>query len=222
MQLTPFYKLRERGKVGLEIQERKNNKIQKLLRQARFPFKKTLVEFDFEQTPNIQKQVIVELCRGGFLSEAKNIILLGPPGVGKTHLSLAIGRELCLNAKQVLFITACELVQKLGYEKNQLTLSPYLKRLNRFDLIIIDELGFIPFEKTESELLFQFFSARYEQRSVLITTNLVFSEWEKIFQDHTTTSAVIDRLIHHCVVFEVGGESYRSKSAKKNLEKYAN
>ena len=151
------------------------------------------------------------ISSGSFLIDSKNIILYGPPGTGKTHLSIAIGRQLCLKGFKILFITACELVQNLIKASKDLHLSDYCKKLRRYELICIDEFGFIPFNRNESDLLFQFISDRYERASILITTNLVFSEWDKIFKDNATTSAVVDRLVHHCLIVECKGDSYRTR-----------
>jgi DNA replication protein DnaC len=201
----------------LEVEERRNRRIQNLLKGAKFPLQKTLSEFNFDEVPTIKKEVLLELAEGNFIPDCKNIVLYGPPGVGKTHLSIALGRELCFKGYRVLFITACELVQQLIKAKNELALSQFFKRHRKYHLVCIDELGFIPFNKTEADLLFQFISERYERGSLLVTTNLVFSEWGNIFKDATTTAAVVDRLIHHCVILECNSDSYRSKEARKRL-----
>lgn len=200
----------------LEMTKRTENRVTTLLKNAKFPIKKTLNDFDFLEVPSIKKQVMIELSKGNFLLDAKNIIFYGTPGAGKTHLAIAIGRELCLKKYRVRFITACELVQDLLNAKNNLTLSRLFKRLNRFDLLIIDEMGYIPFKREETDLLFQLVSERYERKSILMTTNLVFSEWDKIFKDTTTTTAVVDRLVHHSHIFDLCVDSYRGKQAKNN------
>lgn len=205
--------------VELEVQEKHQRRIKSLLKGAKFPLTKTIDQYNFDEAEGVCQQQINELCAGNFVHDAKNIVIYGLPGTGKTHLAIGIGRELCLKGVKVLFITACDLVQELIKAKNNLSLSNYLKRLRRYQIICIDELGFIPFEKHESDLLFQFFSDRYEKGSVLITTNLVFSEWDRIFKDTATTTAVIDRIIHHSIIFELNSESYRTKEAKKNLTK---
>ena len=144
------------------------------------------------------------------------------PGSGKTHLAIAIGRELCLKGYKILFSTGCELTQNLVKAKNNLTLTNFFKKMTFYDLVIIDELGYIPFEKTESDLLFQFISDRYEKKSILITTNLAFSEWDTLFQDKMIATAAIDRLVHHSQIFNFErDESHRTETAKKRLKAVA-
>jgi len=160
------------------------------------------------------------LAQGNFLANHTNLILFGSSGSGKTHLALALGRELCLKGKKVIFFTGCSLVQELVKAKNSLTLTNYFKKMGAYDLVIIDELGYIPFERIEADLLFQFISDRYEKKSILITTNLAFSEWDKVFKDELVAAATIDRLIHYSVILEFRKEiSYRAEQAKKKLKK---
>jgi DNA replication protein DnaC len=202
----------------IEVAKRKENKVRALLHHAKLPLKKSLTEFMFEEVPSLNRQVFIELSQGHFIDDFKNIILYGPPGTGKTHLAIGLAHELCLKEKKVMFTTACDLTQRLIKEKNNLRLSEYLKRMNRYDLICIDELGFIPFERAEADLLFQLFSSCYEKTSILITTNLVFSEWDQIFKDTKATTAAIDRLIHHSHLFHIPEDSFRAKTAKKNMD----
>lgn len=205
--------------VEREVEQRRNNRIKTLLKQAKYPVEKSLTDFDFTALKSVKKQSILELCEGSFLNEKANLVFYGGPGTGKTHLAIAIGRELCLRGKSVLFFTGCSLVQELSKASNNLTLTNFFRRMARYDLIIIDELGFIPFEKNQGDLLFQFISDRYEKGSLLITTNLAFKEWDKIFMNAVTASAAIDRLIHHSYIFEFKEEkSYRTKVAQKRLQ----
>lgn len=201
-----------------ELDERTNNRIKYLLKQAKFPKVKTLSDFDFSKT-EIQKEAILQICSGNFLADAENIIFFGCPGSGKTHLATSIGRELCLKGRKVLFHTGCSLLQELVKAKNNLTLTRFFKKLESYELVIIDELGYIPFDKTEGDLLFQFISHRYEQKSLLITTNLAFSEWDSLFKDEMVATAAIDRLVHHSQIFNFSEySSYREEQAKKRLK----
>ena len=152
-----------------EVEQRYNNRVKYLLTGARFPKIKTLDEFDFT-TSDISKEAAIELSYGHFLNNHENLIFFGSPGAGKTHLALAIGRELCLKDKKIFFYTGCTLVQELVKAKNNLTLTNFFQKMSRYDLVIIDELGYIPFEKCEADLLFQFISDRYEKKSILLTT----------------------------------------------------
>jgi DNA replication protein DnaC len=203
----------------LEVEMRRKNKIKNLLKYAKFPNEKSLSSFDFSYLKKIKEQSVVEICHGHFLSNSTNIIFIGVPGSGKSHLAVAIGRELCIKNKKVLFHTGCSLVQELAKAKTTLSLTNFFMKLRKYDLIIIDELGYIPFKQDEAELLFQFISDRYERGSLLITTNLVFKEWGQVFKDPITASAAIDRLIHHSIIYDFSEEdSYRTLQAinKKN------
>ena len=202
-----------------EVDERFKKRVKYLLKQAKFPNLKTVDDYDFSGI-EIQKESILQLCHGNFLSDFNNIIFFGTPGSGKTHLAMGIGRELCLKGFKVIFFTGCSLVQELVKAKNNLTLTNYFKKLRGYDLVIIDELGFIPFEETEGDLLFQFISDRYERKSILITTNLAFSEWDKVFKNKMVATAAIDRLVHYSQIFKFEKEnSYRAEQAKKRLKK---
>ncbi len=199
----------------LEVLNRGNALIQRRLREAQFPVIKTLDTFEFSQISSVKKEAILQLGEGHFTSKAKNIIFFGPCGTGKTHLAIALGRELCLKKYRVYFNNASHFINLLREDNQKLTLHKFFKRMEKYDLIILDELGYIPFEQEATNLLFQFLAEQYERRSLLITTNLAFSQWDQIFKDKQTTVAAVDRLIHHSYVIQFHGDSYRLKSSKK-------
>jgi DNA replication protein DnaC len=199
----------------LEVIKRSNALIQRRLKEAQFPIIKTLDSFDFTQVASVKKETILQLCEGNFATNAKNIIFFGPCGTGKTHLALALGRELCLKKYRVYFKNVSHFINLLQEANQNLSLHKFFKRMGKYDLIILDELGYIPFEREATNLLFQFLAEQYERRSLLITTNLAFSQWDQIFKDKLTTVATVDRLIHHSYVLQFHGESYRLKSSQK-------
>lgn len=199
----------------LEVSRRTNTLIKTRLKDAKFPMTKTLDTFDFSQIQSLNKESIFELTEGTFTHSAKNIIFFGNCGTGKTHLAIAIGRELCFKKYRVYFSNVCQFINLLQEANQNLALNKFFRRMERFDLIILDELGYVPFEKQATDLLFQYFAAQYERRSLIITTNLAFSQWDQIFKDKQTTVAAIDRLVHHSYVFQFNSDSYRLKESKK-------
>jgi len=198
-----------------ELEERKQRKIDRLIRESKLPGEKTLATFDLSRLPDKVRRQTPTLCEGEFLKRAENILAFGLPGRGKTHLVCAIGHKLIQRGYKVLFLPAYRLVQKLLIAKRDLALDKELRRLDRFDAVILDDLGYIHQEREEMEVLFTFLGERYERRSVIITSNLVFSQWDKIFKDPMTTAAAIDRVVHHAVILELIGGSYRSEAAAK-------
>jgi DNA replication protein DnaC len=156
---------------------------------------------------------------GDFLDRAENLLVFGKPGSGKTHLVCALGQELILQDRRVLFSTCALLVQRLLRAKIELNLEKELKKLDRFEALIIDDIGYVQHDREEMEILFTLLSHRYERRSILLTSNLVFSDWEKIFKDPLTTAAAIDRVIHHSVILELNVPSYRMEEAKKRTQR---
>lgn len=202
----------------LEVDERRQRRTERHLRQSRLPSDKTLETLDLERLPLRVRRALPRLCRGGFTERGDNLLLFGLPGRGKTHVACAIGHELVRGGHRVLFSQTSLFVQRLLAAKQELALERLLKRLDRFDAVILDDLGYVQQDRAEMEVLFTFLAERYERRSVILTSNLVFSEWERIFKDPMTTAAAIDRLVHHSVILELTGTSYRTDAAKGRLD----
>jgi DNA replication protein DnaC len=194
------------------------NRIARNLRTSRLPVSKTFENFDKKRLPVKVANHLNVLIDGTFLNRSENILAFGNPGSGKTHLLCAIGHELIAKGKQVLFIPCSQLVQDLLIAKRELELTKKLKSLSRFDAVIIDDIGYVQQSREEMEVLFTFLADRYEQGSLMITSNLPFSKWEQIFKDPMTTAAAIDRLIHHSIIFELNVDSYRMEQAKKGAK----
>jgi DNA replication protein DnaC len=198
----------------IEVEDRRAHRIERLLRQSGLPQDKTLATLDLSRLPAPVRRSVPTLCEGGFVDRAENLLAFGLPGRGKSHLVCAVGHELVRRGYQVLFVPAFKLVQRLLAAKKELDLEATLRRLDRFDAVILDDLGYVQQSREEMEVLFTFLAERYERRSVLITSNLVFSEWDKVFQDPMTTACAIDRLVHHATILELSGPSYRAEKAK--------
>jgi DNA replication protein DnaC len=179
---------------------------------------KELDTFDFTAARGLNKPKILELARGGWIDHRQNCILVGSSGTGKTHIAISLGAAACRQGKHVRFYTAASLVQKLEQAQKQYTLERFQKQLDKADLLICDELGYLSFSRSGAELLFQVFADRYERTSTLITSNLPFSEWQQIFQGERMTAALLDRLTHHCEIFEMNGESYRFRESMKEKQ----
>jgi DNA replication protein DnaC len=203
----------------IEVEDRRSHRIERLLRLSELPHDKRLSTLELSRLPAPVRRSLPPLCEGGFVDRAENLLAFGLPGRGKTHLVCAIGHELIQRGYQVLFVPAFKLVQRLLAAKRSLDLEATLRRLDRFDAVILDDLGYVQQSREEMEVLFSFLAERYERRSVLITSNLVFSQWDKVFQDPMTTACVIDRLVHHCVILELTGKSIRAEEAKSRAEK---
>jgi len=197
-----------------EDETRRINRTDRLLKHSRIPLQKNLESFEIGRLNMKVQQQIRTLLDGGFLSRAENVLAFGNPGTGKTHLMCAIGQELIHQGRAVLFLPYNLLVQDLLRSKQALGLEKFLRKLARYDAIIIDDIGYVQQNKDEMEVLFAFIAHRYERSSLLITSNLAFSSWDKIFKDTMTTAAAIDRLVHHCVILEMNCESYRIQEAK--------
>ena len=197
-----------------EAQDRRERKMNRLLKESGLPAGKTLGTLDEKLLPPKIRRVLPTLLEGHFVDQAENVIALGLPGRGKTHLLAAIGRELILRQRiPVLFVPTFKLVQDLLAAKKALRLESELRRLDRFPVVILDEFGYVQQEREEMEVVFTFLAERYERRSVLLSTNLVFSKWDQIFKDPMTTMAAVDRLVHHAQILEFTGESIRNLKA---------
>ena len=205
--------------VEREREVRRQNRIARLMRESRLPLEKNLEAFDLKRlSRNVAGQVKV-LLDGSFLKRTENILAFGNPGSGKTHLLCALGQELVHRGRRVLFTPCSLLVQDLLIAKRDLRLARLLKRLSKYEALIIDDLGYVQQDREEMEVLFTLLADRYERGSVMITSNLPFSKWERIFKDPMTTAAAIDRLVHHSVILELNLPSYRVQVAKESKTK---
>lgn len=203
----------------LEVAARAANALAARIKQAGFPTGKGLETFDFTAAPTVGKQQVLELARGEWVRQRFNCCLVGNSGTGKTHLAEGLGLAAAHEGLRVRFFTAAALVNKLEEARQQHQLDRFLGQLDRAELLIIDELGYLSFSRTGAELLFQVFAERYERRSLLITSNLPFGEWGQVFQGERMTAALLDRLTHRCHIFEMAGESYRFREAMKEKGK---
>jgi DNA replication protein DnaC len=200
--------------VQAECSQREAHRIARLRRQSGLPLDKTFEMLDQSLFPAAVQLQVERLRSGAFLADAVNIVAAGKPGVGKTHILAAIGHELILQGHPVLWTPTSMLVQRLLAAKRDLRLPQMLAQLDRFACVILDDIGYVQHDRDEMEVLFTLLAERYERRSVAITTNLVFSEWDRIFKDPMTTMAAIDRVVHHSVILDLMGmESYRAKEA---------
>jgi DNA replication protein DnaC len=200
--------------VELEVHERRRRRIERNLRQSELPPDKTLAMLTRSRLPAKVAKQLPTLCEGAFLARGDNLLAFGLPGRGKTHLICAIGHELIQRGHRVLFVATYALVQRLLAAKRDLRLEEELAILDGYDAIALDDIGYVQQSRDEMEVLFTFLAERYERRSVMITSNLVFSEWDKIFKDPMTTAAAIDRLVHHSVILEMTGPSIRIEAAQ--------
>jgi len=200
--------------VELEVHERRRRRIERNLRSAGLPSDKTLATINRSRLPIKVAKMLPTLCEGAFVERGDNLLAFGRPGRGKTHLVCAIGYELIQRGYRVLFTATYALVQRLLVAKRELRLEDELAVLDGFDAVICDDIGYVQQNREEMEVLFTFLAERYERRTVIITSNLVFSEWDRIFKDPMTTAAAIDRLVHHAIVVEMTGKSIRIEEAQ--------
>jgi DNA replication protein DnaC len=205
----------------LEVAERRRRRIERNLRDSDLPGEKTLATLDLKRLPAPVARKLGSLCAGEFVERGDNVLLFGLPGRGKSHVACAIGHELVRRGHRVLFTPTYALVQRLLAAKRDLRLEKELAQLDGYDAVILDDIGYVQQSRDEMEVLFTFLAERYERRSVLITSNLVFSEWNRIFQDPMTTAAAIDRLVHHAVILEMTGSSVRADHARSTRKETA-
>jgi len=197
-----------------EVADRARRRIERHMTEARLPAGKTLATFDFESVPMLSKAQVMALAAGDVWLEAgANLLLFGPPGGGKSHLSAAIGLALVENGRRVLFTRTTDLVQQLQVARRELALESAIAKLDRYDLLILDDITYVSKDQAETSVLFELIATRYERRSLLITANQPFGEWGRIFPDQAMTLAAIDRLVHHATIMEMNVESYRRKAA---------
>ena len=201
--------------TDLEVMNRMENGRKRRIRQAKFPLLKPIETFDFEAAKDFDLQLIKQLLSGRYIKEARNVIFLGKSGTGKTHLATALGMEACRLGARTLFTTACALANELIEARDEKILSRVLKRYAGYDLLVLDELGYVPFSKEAAELLFQVLAERHERKSVIITTNMGFGDWTQIFGDPTLTAALLDRVTHKAHIVSCNWESYRFKETLK-------
>lgn len=198
-----------------EWQGRQLRGIEARLRQARFPWVKTLDQFDFEFQPSVDRKVVRELASGSFVERAQNVVVLGPPGVGKTHLAIALGVKAVEAGYSVLFLTLEALMTRLVRAKHENRLERALQQLAYPKVLILDELGYLPLTREDASLFFRMVVRRYERASLIVTSNKSFLDWGEVFSDPVLATAILDRLLHHATTVNIKGESYRLKEKRR-------
>jgi DNA replication protein DnaC len=205
----------------LEVTARRQKRIERRVKEARLPVMKTLDAFDFAAAKGIERERVLEVFDCRFVEERSNVVLVGGVGTGKTHLAIALALACCQKERRVRFTTAAEMTNALVEAKHDGRLSRKLEHLARFDVVVLDELGYVPFDKQGADLLFGFITKVYERRSLVVTTNLPFGRWSEVFLDTGTAAAVIDRIVHHATVIATEGESYRLQDANARARRGA-
>jgi len=198
-----------------EVHRKQEASVKTKVTTARFPYVKTIEQFDFSFQPSLNEKEIARLGSLAFIEAKGNVIFLGPPGVGKTHLAVGLGAKACMAGYRVLFLTVQKLLEELTITKREGNLIGKILAYGRLHLLIIDEMGYTPINRDQANLLFQLISMRYEKGSIILTSNYNFDEWGKIFEDTVAAAAIIDRLVHHANIFYVNGSSYRLKDKLK-------
>ena len=201
--------------VDRELRSKESRSLALRTRKAGFPMEKRLDDFDFEFQPSLDKSVINEIASLKFIHNAENVVLLGPPGVGKTHLAIALGIEAVRAGFRVQFANASALIERLAKADREKRLEEMIRELSRFQLIIIDEMGYLPFDDFGAHCFFHLVSRRYERASIIFTSNKSYGEWGDIFKDHVIAAAILDRILHHCTTVNIKGDSYRLKDRKR-------
>jgi len=198
-----------------ELLDREKRAAERRIKDANFPVIKTMDTYEFSAQPSINEELVRQLLRGEYLDKRENVLFIGNPGTGKTHLACALAFSACAQGRKVRFHTATDLVTELVECREERRLQRLHRQLQRLHLLVIDELGYVPFSKTGAELLFEVIGRAYEHHSLMVTTNLAFEEWTEVFGSERLTGALLDRLTHRCHILEANGESYRLRQAKK-------
>jgi len=203
----------------LELHDRGERRIQRLMKSSHLPASKTRATLDESKLPAKVRRQLAPLYDGGFADRGENVLLFGLPGRGKSHVASAIGHELVLRGRSVVYTSTRAIVERLLVARRELELDRLLRKLDHFDVVILDDIGYVQQDRDQMEVLFTLLAQRYERRSVVITSNLVFSQWDRIFKDPMTTAAAIDRLVHHAVILEMTGPSHRTEAAKNRSKR---
>jgi DNA replication protein DnaC len=201
-----------------ECESRRANRVERQMRDSRLFLEKSLSSLDLKRLPAKVAQQVRSLLEGGFVNRHENVLIFGNPGSGKTHVACALGQELIRSGRKVMFATCGLMVQDLLGAKRDLKLRGFLKKISRYEVLILDDIGYVQYSREEMEVLFTLLAERYERGSVILTSNQPFSGWESIFKDPMTTAAAIDRLVHHCMILELNVASYRAEQAKKSRQ----